>query len=372
MRSMTTHNQSHGEQPGAENDGATVGAQPQPAELDMSSFSEEQLLAAITGDSPPTDPSAATTVEQSDTSQTPDDGAQPEPNPANQGQQGKNDSIRLRLSALPPEEQKEAAEAYRLVREGKAPDLFEAYKQLRGTKESDTDPNAQQQAAPQEAAKPAIVSELETQLSEARARLKEARDTFDADAEDAIEAEIQTLVRKLAKEEIKAELENTVHDKKQGKRKKDGVFYTPEYITRYIVEEAVGGWLSDRKTELGIDPKSGVSQKLPELTEDDFIKKGKKPSKNAQKHIDFWNYYAKILQNIKVLDPACGSGAFLVAVFNFLENEWLTLSETLRKLGDDEQAGLFSYSQVYKNILKNNIYGVDLNPESVQITKLSL
>lgn len=208
MRSMTTHNQSHGEQPGAENDGATVGAQPQPAELDMSSFSEEQLLAAITGDSPPPqEPSAATPVEHSDGSQTPDDGAQPEPTPANHGQQGKNDSIRLRLSALPPDEQKEAAEAYRLVREGKAPDLFEAYKQLRGTKESDTDPNAQQQAAPQEAAKPAIISELETQLSEARARLKDARETFDADAEDAIEAEIQTLVRKLAKEEIKAELE---------------------------------------------------------------------------------------------------------------------------------------------------------------------
>ncbi len=166
-------------------------------------------------------------------------------------------------------------------------------------------------------------------------------------------------------EEIKANISGETHDKKQGKRKKDGVFYTPEYITRYIVEEAVGGWLHDRKTELGID-------KLTELTEEDFVKKGKKPSKNAQKHIDFWNSYAKILQNIKVLDPACGSGAFIVAVFNFLENEWLTLSETLRKLGDDEQAGLFSYSQVYKHILKNNIYGVDLNPESVQITKLSL
>ena len=166
-------------------------------------------------------------------------------------------------------------------------------------------------------------------------------------------------------EEIKADIAGEAHDKKQGKRKKDGVFYTPEYITRYIVEEAVGGWLNDRKTELGIE-------KLPELTEEDLVKKSKKPSKNAQKHIDFWNSYATILQNIKVLDPACGSGAFLVAVFNFLENEWLTLSETLRKLGDDEQAGLFSYSHIYKNILKNNIYGVDLNPESVQITKLSL
>jgi hypothetical protein len=41
--------------------------------------------------------------------------------------------------------------------------------------------------------------------------------------------------------------EGNEFDAKQSKRKKDGVFYTPEYITQYIVEEAVGGWLSDRK-----------------------------------------------------------------------------------------------------------------------------
>lgn len=73
-------------------------------------------------------------------------------------------------------------------------------------------------------------------------------------------------------EEIKADISGETHDKKQGKRKKDGVFYTPEYITRYIVEEAVGGWLNDRKIELGIE-------KLIELTEDDLVKKSKNPSK---------------------------------------------------------------------------------------------
>lgn len=206
---MTTHNQSHGAQPGTENDGATGGAQPQQAELDMSNYSADQLLAAITGDSPPPQETPATQVDDSDDTHTPDDGAQPDANPANQGQNVKNDSIRLRLSALPPEEQKEAAEAYRLVRDGKAPDLYAAYKQLRGEKENDATTNAQPAvetpaaAAPQ----PTIVAELESQLSEARTRLKEARDTFDADAEDTIETEIQNLVRKLAKEEFKAELE---------------------------------------------------------------------------------------------------------------------------------------------------------------------
>ena len=39
-------------------------------------------------------------------------------------------------------------------------------------------------------------------------------------------------------------------DKKKGKRKKDGVFYTPEYITKYIVNEAVGSWLEDIDIEV--------------------------------------------------------------------------------------------------------------------------
>ena len=82
--------------------------------------------------------------------------------------------------------------------------------------------------------------------------------------------------------------------------------------------------------------------------------------------------YAEKLKSIKVLDPACGSGAFLVEVFNYLQNEWLDLSQTLQKLGDNAENGLFSYANLYKDILQNNIFGVDLNSESVQITKLSL
>ena len=51
------------------------------------------------------------------------------------------------------------------------------------------------------------------------------------------------------------------------KRKKEGVFYTPDYITRYIVEQAVGGWLNDRETDILRD--LGVDQ-LPDLTIADY------------------------------------------------------------------------------------------------------
>ena len=74
---------------------------------------------------------------------------------------------------------------------------------------------------------------------------------------------------------------------------------------------------------------------------------------------------SRFLQNIKVLDPACGSGAFLVYVFDYL------LAEN-KRVGDILFGSLFSTEEYVKDILRNNIFGVDLNEESVEITKLSL
>ena len=176
-------------------------------------------------------------------------------------------------------------------------------------------------------------------------------------------------------EELKAHADNTdAIDPKQSKRKKDGIFYTPAYITRYIVEQAVGGWLNDRRTELGFN-------KLPELKDIDYasikvIQKGRgkkkttsiKSNKNIKKHIEFWEAYKESLSNIKVLDPACGSGAFLNEVFDYLKTAGEAVNSELAIL-KGEQTALFRWDT---HILANNIYGVDLNNESVEITKLSL
>ena len=84
----------------------------------------------------------------------------------------------------------------------------------------------------------------------------------------------------------------------------------------------------------------------------------------AKRERQVYIQYQSFLQKVKVLDPACGSGAFLVYVFDYL------LAENLRVgaiLGD-----LFSSEEYVRDILRNNIYGVDLNEESVEITKLSL
>lgn len=174
-------------------------------------------------------------------------------------------------------------------------------------------------------------------------------------------------------EELKASAEGAKSEteRKLSKRKKDGIYYTPAYITRYIVEQAVGGWLNDRKKELGFE-------KLPELSEQDygsikFHETGKQKgkityNKKIQIHIEAWEAYKEILSNIKVLDPACGSGAFLNEVFDYIKTEGESVNSEFATL-KGTQSALFGWD---KHILANNIYGVDLNSESVEITKLSL
>ena len=170
-------------------------------------------------------------------------------------------------------------------------------------------------------------------------------------------------------EELKARTEGIPDlDSKQSKRKNDGIFYTPPHITQYIVETAVGGWLNERKAELGLHD-------LPILTDKDYatIKASKRKGKitygkKIEKHIKAWESYQEVLSNIKVLDPACGSGAFLNEVFDYLKSEGEMVNSELAIL-KGSQTTLFRWDT---HILANNIYGVDLNSESVEITKLSL
>ena len=174
-------------------------------------------------------------------------------------------------------------------------------------------------------------------------------------------------------EDLKKELNGEKFDKKKGKRKKDGIFYTPKYITKYIVENSIKNWLDDKRKELGED-------KLPELTEKDFEieytrKKSEKRtyekriySENLKKHIEFWTKYREAVKNIKIVDPACGSGAFLITAFEYLLNYNNYLNDKIFDLTGTKDL----FSDTTREILQNNIFGVDLNKESVEITKLSL
>jgi len=139
---------------------------------------------------------------------------------------------------------------------------------------------------------------------------------------------------------------------KSNKRKKDGIFYTPEYIVDYIVRNSLGKYLEEQF----------------EIIERKHLKKEKQMSDKVyqEKQQLIYGEYKQVLENITVLDPACGSGAFLVKVFDYLLAEHKRVGEALG------MGGLFDNESTYKSILQRNIYGVDLNAESVEITKLSL
>ena len=118
-------------------------------------------------------------------------------------------------------------------------------------------------------------------------------------------------------------------------RKAGGVYYTPEYIVDYIVENTVG-------------------EKI----------KGKTP---------------KEIANIKIVDPACGSGSFLLGAYKYLLNYHI---EYYNKIKDrakfkgvkedviKENGDLTIW--IKKQILRNNIFGVDIDSNAAEVTKLSL
>jgi hypothetical protein len=124
-----------------------------------------------------------------------------------------------------------------------------------------------------------------------------------------------------------------VEDKPEVK-KAGGVFYTPAYIVDYIVRETVG--------------------KLVE---------GKTP---------------KQVSKLRVLDPACGSGSFLVGAFQFLldwHRDWYVEDGTAKhtKVIYQGPGGQWLLATAEKKrILLNNIYGVDIDGQAVEVTKLSL
>ncbi len=184
-------------------------------------------------------------------------------------------------------------------------------------------------------------------------------------------------------EQVKAEINGEVFDKKESKQKKDGIYYTPEYITKYIVENTVGRWLHDRKEEIKNDlfkngpyvatierTKKGESSKTTKVKVWKEIENCNSDELAAIKdlHQTFWTKYLEALSNIKILDPTCGSGAFLNQAFDYLSKEAMFVNETLTALREG-QTFMFDWD---KHILQNNLFGVDLNPESVEITKLSL
>ena len=109
-------------------------------------------------------------------------------------------------------------------------------------------------------------------------------------------------------------------------RKEQGIYYTPTYIVDYIVKNTVGEYIKTHTSEE--------------------------------------------IRNVKILDPACGSGSFLIRAYKELENYWAKQEGIATSRLDVEGEHQFYSRKV--EIVKNNIFGVDLDPKAVEIAQLNI
>lgn len=132
-------------------------------------------------------------------------------------------------------------------------------------------------------------------------------------------------------------------------RKRNGVFYTPEWVVTLLVEETMGPWFDAAKESSGYPP----------------------PEEGAPSLKASQAYLAR-LRNMRVVDPACGSGAFLIAAFRRLLDERQSVQRDIELAAGGGIKPAISDAPIIADIFANNIYGVDLGPASVEIAKLAL
>jgi len=137
-------------------------------------------------------------------------------------------------------------------------------------------------------------------------------------------------------------------------RKGTGAYYTPKQITKYISENTIYPHIIEQTNEFLKTIKGYKETELIKDIEKLFIL----PATTLE---EIWR---KIIQEIRVLDNACGSGAFLLAAANILFDLNRRIDDKL-ELGNSDTA-------LKKWILMHNVYGVDINPNGIEIAKLRL
>ncbi|EJY9650471.1 Eco57I restriction-modification methylase domain-containing protein [Campylobacter coli] len=181
------------------------------------------------------------------------------------------------------------------------------------------------------------------------------------------------------KELISSSVLGNVFEKLNGY--KEGSFYTPSFITSYMCKESITKVVLD-KFNAKFDLKAtDISELRRDLRKED---------KNAQK---------ELLNSIKICDPAVGSGHFLVSALNVMlsiydelnlfdeefylevQNDEILITgrkgefiEYKRPSTPKDKAHLIQQELFHtkKDIIENNLFGVDINPNSCEITKLRL
>jgi phage tail protein X len=147
-----------------------------------------------------------------------------------------------------------------------------------------------------------------------------------------------------------------------GRRRRDGVVYTPDYIARFIVAETLGAHLEEAFTEiLRAHAKAGA-----DLSDYAAI-----PWRRKSAELEAWQAYRNRLKTLRIVDPACGSGVFLIMAFDFMKAELSRVNDKIAEMQGKDQH-IQDLIDPDSEILTNNLFGVDVNSESIEIAKLSL
>jgi len=138
-------------------------------------------------------------------------------------------------------------------------------------------------------------------------------------------------------------------------RKRFGIYYTPSEFTEFIVYNTIGRLARQRFDKLAETMQ--ITREWAETVHND---------PTAER---YWRQCLEILKDIKIVDPACGSGAFLIKAYDAFEELYHDIRHHLHYQGcktDDLE------EQIPDWILNLNIHGVDLSREAVEITQLAL
>ncbi len=143
---------------------------------------------------------------------------------------------------------------------------------------------------------------------------------------------------------------------KSAQRKRGGIYYTPKEFTGFIIDHTVDKIakekIRDVANQYGTDPEN-----IPASDHDPKI-------------IEYCSDCIDALRQIKIVDPACGSGAFLIRAYEILEEKYLDIVDTLT-FHDAKHAEKLR-EQIPDFILHDNLFGLDLSSEAVEITQLAL
>jgi type I restriction-modification system DNA methylase subunit len=156
-------------------------------------------------------------------------------------------------------------------------------------------------------------------------------------------------------------------------RKAGGVYYTPEYIVRYIVNETVGKLLSDEQKVIANEVKQSNSSPTNEIAS--VVPQAELPRNDST--VSKLKLSPKQVEDLKIIDIACGSGSFLIEVYSQLldyHTKYYNEFPEKAKRGDVETRECKTVLSLKKRqeILVNNIYGVDIDFQATEVTQLSL